>query len=150
MRIFGVFLISIIPMIIGVKKYMILLNKPNIIKQIFALSNRLLDQIKYSQKELYYILKKENEDFFVFSNPIVLNLEYFTQNGFKTEEISKIKEFLKALQGGDRSYINSQDNIHLKEIEILKDNFEKELKNTGKLYITVFSGLSAVIFLALI
>ena len=150
MKLIGVILISLIPIIIGLKKYMLLINKATIIKQIFEIFNRLLDEIKYSQKELYYILKKENKDYFIFNNPIVLNCETLTQNGVKDDEILLLKEFLKALQSGDRAYINSQGEAHLREIENLKNKVEKELKETGRLYITVFLGLSAVIFLALI
>ena len=54
MKLIGVILISLIPIIIGLKKYMLLINKATIIKQIFEIFNRLLDEIKYSQKELYY------------------------------------------------------------------------------------------------
>lgn len=150
MKLIGVFLISLIPIIIGVKKYMVLFNKTTVIKQIYEIFNRLLDKIKYSQKELYYILQKENKDYFVFNNLIILNQETLIKNGLKSEEILPLKEFLKAVQSGDRAYIYSQGQAYLKEIENIKNTAEKELKETGKLYITVFLGLSAVVFLALI
>ena len=126
------------------------MNKATIIKQIFEIFNRLLDEIKYSQKELYYILQKENNYYFVFSNPVILNSDFLLQNGLKMQEILILEEFLKAVQSGDRAYVNSQGEAALKEIEGLKNTFEKELKETGKLYITVFLGVSAIIFLALI
>jgi len=150
MKIIGAFLISLIPIIIGIKKYMVLVNKATVTKEIFEIFSRLLDKIKYSQKELYYILQKENNDYFVFSNPVILNSDFLLQNGLKKQEILIFKEFLKAVQSGDRAYVNSQGEAALKEIEGLKNTFEKELKETGKLYITVFLGVSAIIFLALI
>ena len=150
MKLIGVLLISLIPIIIGIKKYMILLNKANISKRIFEIFHRLLDEIKYTQKELRCILKKENEDFFIFANPIFLNEKKLTENGFKTEEIAPFKDFLKVVQSGDKGYIFSQGEVVLKIIEGVKIKSEKELVKTGRLYITVFLGLSAVVFLALI
>ena len=150
MKLIGAFLISIIPVVIGVRKYMILFNKTATIKQISEIFFRVLNEIKYSHKELFYILQKENNDYFVFTSPIILNKNVLIENGISEQEILLLNDFLKAVQSGDRAYVNSQGEAALNEIEGLKNTFEKDLKETGRLYITVFLGISAIIFLALL
>ena len=42
------------------KEVYVRVTDETLLDEIFEIFNRLLDEIKYSQKELYYILKKEN------------------------------------------------------------------------------------------
>ncbi len=150
LKILGVCLISLIPLIIGAKKYVLLINRHTVFKEFLLIYGRILDEIEYSKDELYHILEKQNNDFFVFNNPIKINAKRLENSGLTEKETTVLEDFLMGAQRGDREYVRSVCSASLKEIEELKNIAEQELTSKGRVYITTFAGVSAMVFLVLI
>ncbi len=150
MRILGAILISLAPALLGFKKYYNLILRKKTLTEIFNIFKATIDKIKYTNKELYSVLKGFNSNFFIFNSPITANLEYLKNMGLTPQEINLINGFLLSVQSGDREYIFSQTEHKLLEINALKEGSIKELKEKGKVILTVFNGIALMVFLVVI
>ena len=150
MRLLGVIIISLAPLVYGIKKYFDLVNVFNTKTQLFNIFSFVINEIGYTSNELWRILEKENTDFFVKGYPITLNEPYLKESGLNSQEISSINELLLGLQEGDREYIARLSKVKLQEIKELQNNAKNELKQKGKVYLTTFFGFSLMVFLALV
>ena len=150
MRILGSIFIGLAPFVFGVKKYSLLMLRKKAFGEILTVLQEVINQINYTNKELYKILECYNAPYFKLESPIRVNENYMKTMGVNLKETALINEFLLALQKGDREYLSSRSKQGLNLITELKTEAETELKQKGKVTLAVYGGIGLMAFLVLV
>ena len=150
MKILGALILSMAPALFGAIKYLSLLERTKTLQEVYVCFYKIIDEIVFLKKELFNILKSKNTNFFIFSSPIKINKEYFSNQGLSSKEILIFEDFIKMLQKGDETLIKNEGELYLKKLDTLKNEAKEELNKNGKVIITTFLSFSGMVFLVLI
>ena len=150
MKILGALILSMAPALFGAIKYLSLLERTKTLQEVYVCFYKIIDEIVFLKKELFNILKSKNTNFFIFSSPIKINKEYFSNQGLSSKEILIFEDFIKMLQKGDETLIKNEGELYLKKLDTLKNEAKEELDKNGKVIITTFLSFSGMVFLVLI
>ena len=95
MRILGSVFIGLAPLILGLKNYNTLILRRKTLSEILNIFNEVINQINYTNKELYKILQGYNSPYFIIESPIKAN-ENFLKSTLETKNRQR-KSILKLI-----------------------------------------------------
>ena len=152
MKIIGVILISVIPLLLGLKKCFGLKTRVNTLKLLCDKFKEILDEISYTKRELRDILKALNISKYINLDvfPIKINSKALLEDGILKEEIINIENFISSLQNGDEKYVKSMGGLYLKKINEQALKALKDLNLKEEIFLKSAAGISVMVFLVLI
>lgn len=153
MRILGVLIVSLTPLIWGLFRYLKLKDRYAALHDICLLFKKVLDEIEYSRREIAPLLAGEDRCLKFLkegSLPLKPDSEKCREQGFSEEDYKNIAGFFRSVQQGDVEYVQSMGGMYLNNLRAAEQSALNDFKEKGRLFCSLSMSLAAAVFLVLI